>query len=136
MRAGVHRDTASIPDTDQAGGGGASKLQGLWGAAKVTPVTFSSARNQEEAGLPTGLRAEHVPRETRSPQVSSITSRNRVLWSRSSCSHSSRVKVTATSLRVTTTWRVKHGNTSDVHLGGLKPVTVLLVKVQRPRPES
>ena len=57
---------------------------------------------------PTDLRAEHVPRETRSPQVSSITSRNRVLWSRSSCPHSSRVKVTATFLKVTTTWRVKH----------------------------
>ena len=39
-------------------------------------------------------------------------------------------------LRVTTTWRVKHGNIGDVYLGGLKPVTVLLVKVQRPRPES
>lgn len=56
----------------------------------------------------TGLRAEHIPRETRSPQVSSITSRNRVLWSRSSCPHSSRVKVTATSLKVTTTCRIKH----------------------------
>ena len=45
------------------------------------------------------------PSETRSPQVSSITSQYRVLWSRSSCPHSSRVKVTATSLKVTDTCR-------------------------------
>ena len=76
-------------------------------------------------------RGEHLPSETRSPQVSSITSQYRVLWSRSSCPHSSRVKVTATSLKVTDTWRVRRRWWDWPWAPGIKPVTQVLAEVQR-----
>ena len=52
-------------------------------------------------------RAGALPRDTRRPQFSSITSRYRVLWAGSRCPHSSWVKVTATSSKVTDSWNVK-----------------------------
>ena len=48
-------------------------------------------------------RAGALPRDTRRPRFSSITSRYRVLWAGSRCPHSSWVKVTATSSKVTDT---------------------------------
>lgn len=44
------------------------------------------------------------PRETRWLQVSRVTLRYSLLWARSSCPHSSCVKVTATSLKLTGGW--------------------------------
>lgn len=59
---------------------------------------------------------ESLPSETRSPQVSSITSRYKVLWARSRCLHSSPVKVTATSLNDTNAWNIKQRWWVAVHL--------------------
>ena len=53
-------------------------------------------------------RAGALPRDTRRPQFSSITSWYRVLWAGSRCPHSSWVKVTATSSKVTDSWNVKY----------------------------
>jgi len=112
VRVCVQKEVVSIPmipDGDLMEGGqvgreGTRKLQGLQGRGKIAAVTFLISQESRRLGYPTGMRGEPLPSETRSPQVSSITSWYRTLWSRSSCPHSSWVKVTATSLKVTKTF--------------------------------
>lgn len=84
----------------------------LWGDRKVGPRGLLNQpcleRKDGMKALGTTLENDKsLPSETRSPQVSSITSRYKVLWARSRCLHSSPVKVTATSLNDTNAWNIK-----------------------------
>lgn len=105
----VSRRTVSytkIPDADT---GKPSKrrlhqnMLRLWGEGRGSswgllnqPFLEREDGMKEDMGT-TWERDEALPSETRSPQISSITSWCKVFWSRSRCLHSSLVKVTATS---------------------------------------
>lgn len=79
-------------------------------------------------------RDEALPRETRRPQVSSITSWYKVLWARSRCLHSSPVKVMATSSNDTNAWKSNRSGMVAVWLlHEIRAYYLVVARVQRPK---
>lgn len=99
---------------EQAGGSEPRTWRGPWGGWQAAPKACSASQASEKKKprrtlhVPTWRRGEDLPSETRSLQVSPITFQYSVLWGRSNNSHSSWVKVTSTSLKVTGAWKIKH----------------------------